>query len=82
MGRLFSSVNQPVAKAKKSSVSGKYLITTKKSCLLSKLAFAVKSAKNKENVSKRNNNDHTDADDNHFKVEPMLTMEEKRPWGY
>ena len=83
MGRLFSSNNQPVAKAKKSSVAGKHLITAKKSCLLSKLAFAVKSAKIKENVSEHNNDDHMDTDDNHVKVEPMLTiMEEKGPWGY
>ena len=81
MGRLFSSMNQPVAKAKKSNVSGKHLLTTKKSCLLSKLAFAVKSAKIKENVSKHNNDDHTDANNNHVKVEPMLTMEEKRAMG-
>ena len=61
------------------------MLTTKKTHLLSKLAFAVKSVKIKENVSKCNNNDHTVTDknnDNHVKVEPMLTMEEKGLWGY
>ena len=78
VGRLFSSKNQP---AMKKSMAGKNRITTKKTCHLSKLAFAVKSAKIKENVSEHNNDDHTDTDDNCVKVEPMLTMEEKMAMG-
>ena len=82
MKRLFSSKNQP---AKKKSVAGKNRITTKQTCHLSKLAFAVKSAKIKGNVSKWNNNDNTYTDDvpdiPHVKIEPMLTLEKKMAMG-
>ena len=90
MGR-FSSYNQPVAKAKKKSVLGEHLKTTKNACSLSKLVRAAKSSKMKKNLSKRNNNndemsdtDHTDMDteDDHVKVAPKLSMEKKGPWGY
>ena len=58
------------------------MITTKSSCSLSKLVrAAARIAKMKVNVSKCNNDDHMDTDNSHVKVEPMLTMEEKRAMG-